>query len=102
MARGWRRFFRRNGANSMFSDRFSGIRGQREVVRGKIGRRNGEGNGGMGRAFRGWRGEWELEGGAGDDGGGAPPPTGRLGRMENGWPSGGAAIRGKADWDGGF
>ena len=82
----------------MFSDRFSGIRGQREVVRGKIGRRNGEGNGGMGRAFRGWRGEWELEGGAGDDGGGAPPPTGRLGRMENGWPSGVQQPGEKADW----
>ena len=25
-----------------------------------------------------------MEGGAGDDGGGAPPPTGRLGRMREG------------------
>ena len=60
----------------MFSDRFSGIRGQERACKGKIGRENGEGNG-----------NWK--GGAGNDGGGAPPPTGRHGRMENGWPSGG-------------
>ena len=91
MARGWRRFFRENGANSMFSDRFSGIRGQKKGLYG--GNREGERGGGKegwGRALRGWKGEWEQEGGAGDDGGGAPPLTGRHGRMENGWPSGGS------------
>ena len=29
----------------MFSDRFSGIRGQERACKGKIGRENGEGNG---------------------------------------------------------
>ena len=44
MARGWRRFFRQNGANSMFSDRFSGIRGQRRGYKGenREGKRGGE------------------------------------------------------------
>ena len=41
----------------MFSDRFSGINGQKGLVRGKIGKDHGEGNGGMGRAFRGWKGD---------------------------------------------
>ena len=96
MARDWRRFFRSNGANSMFSDRFSGIRGQRRGYKGenREGKRGGEWR--TGARVSGMEGGWELEGGAGDDGGGAPPLTGRLGRMENGWPSGGAATRGKS------